>query len=280
MKVGHWVRDRPFLAFCILTFAITWSAWWPMAAYNNGWTDVHLPALYFVGGLGPGIAAYVVMRILFGSAADSALLGPLLRWRVGWGWCAVAVLLVPALWVLSARLTGTLGSELAALGSLSAVAVSLVQHLLAAVPEEIGWRGFALPALQARYSALTSSFIVGLLWAAWHLPLVLDGDPLMSTYPLIPYAVWFLAQAVLYTWLYNNTGGSLFIAVLLHGLANFFGSFSTAPFIATALTLALALTVITAFGAPNLSKTRPRLTVNGLPGLSGLGSYSLRRSRS
>jgi formate-dependent nitrite reductase membrane component NrfD len=79
--VMAWVRARPLLSFYLLTFAITWGTWWPMAAYHQGWTDLTLPVLYLVGGLGPGIAAYVVMSILRGRAAGSELLGPLLRWR-------------------------------------------------------------------------------------------------------------------------------------------------------------------------------------------------------
>lgn len=261
MSVTTWVRARPVLAFCLLTFAITWGAWWPMAAYNRGWTDLHLPALYFVGGLGPGIAAYVVMRILHGKAAGAALFGPLLRWRVSWAWYAVAVLLAPAVWLLAATLTGTLGTELAALGSVAAVAAALVRYLLAAVPEEVGWRGFALPTLQARHSALTASLIVGLLWWAWHLPLILGGDPVMSTYPLVPYGIWILAQAVLYTWLYNNTGGSLLIAVLLHGISNVVGVFSAAPWATTGVTVALAVVAIAVYGPRELSRTGPRVAL-------------------
>lgn len=263
-SLSTWVRARPVLAFYLLTFAITWGSWWPMAAYNRGWTDLRLPALYVVGGLGPGVAAYVVMRILRGGAADAELLGPLLRWRVGWGWYAVAVLLFPVIWVLAATLTGTWATEVAALGPVAVIAVALARSLLAAVPEEVGWRGFALPALQARHSALSASLIIGLLWWAWHLPLVLGGDPVMSTYPLLPYTIWIVAEAVLYTWLYNNTGGSLLIVVLVHGISNVVGVFSAAPWATTGITLALALTVIAVYGPRDLSRTRPRVTLSWL----------------
>lgn len=263
MRLSSLVRARPVPAFFLLTFVITWGTWWPMAAYNRGWTDVHLPGLYFLGGLGPGIAAYVVVRILRGKAADAELLGALLRWRVGWAWYAVAVLLFPVIWMLAAALSATVATELAASGSVSAALLALLRYLLAAVPEELGWRGFALPALQARHTALTASLVVGLSWFAWHLPLVLGGDPVMSTYPLLPYAIWFLAQSVLYAWLYNNTGGSLVIAVLLHAIANVVGVFSAAPWATAGVTVAVTVIVVAVFGPAHLSRTGPRLTLPG-----------------
>jgi membrane protease YdiL (CAAX protease family) len=83
--------------------------------------------------------------------------------------------------------------------------------------EEIGWRGFALPQLQRRCSALASSLIIGLAWALWHWPnFILPSDPspwwhLPAFVPLI------MAVSVVFTWVYNSTGGSLFAVVLLHG---------------------------------------------------------------
>lgn len=273
MRLSSWIRARPVLAFYVLSFAITWTTWWPMAAHDRGWIDLHLSALplvgglplvgalYFVGGLGPGVAAYVVVRILHGKAADAELFGALLRWRVGWVWYVVAILLYPLIWAVTTTLSGTWPTELAALGSVNAVLASLLRYLLAAVPEELGWRGFALPALQVRHTALTASLVVGLLWFAWHLPLVLGGDPVMSTYPLLPYAIWFLAQAVLYTWLYNNTRGSLLIAVLLHGIANLIGVFSAAPWATTGITVVVATVVVAVYGPKHLSRTGVRVTL-------------------
>jgi uncharacterized protein len=259
------IRSRPILSFYVLTFVTTWGAWWPMAAQNRGLISVQLPALFFVGGLGPGIAAYIVVFVLRGRATATELLGPLLRWRVPWVWYVAAVLLFPAIWLVATVLSGTLAAELAAMGTVTTVGLALVRYLLAAVPEEVGWRGFALPALQAHHSALTASVIVGVLWALWHLPLLLGGDPTMSTYPLVPYVVWMVAESVLYAWLYNNTRASLLIPVLLHGLSNVFGVFGTAPWITTGITVATAGLVVAVFGPRHLSRTGPRITLHDEP---------------
>jgi hypothetical protein len=139
---------------------------------------------------------------------------------------------------------------------------------IAAIPARRGPRGgrlagFALPALQARHSALTASVIVGVLWMLWHLPLLLGGDPAMATYPLVPYTIWIIAESVIYTWLYNNTRGSLLIAVLLHGISNVVGPFSAAPWATTGITVALALLVVLVFGPRHLSRTGLRITLPG-----------------
>jgi membrane protease YdiL (CAAX protease family) len=88
--------------------------------------------------------------------------------------------------------------------------------------EEIGWRGYVLPRLQAKYSALTATLILGVIWGFWHLPKYL-------THFSVPSFAWFMghtmAAAVLYTWLYNNTKGSLLLVTLFHASSNTMGIF-------------------------------------------------------
>ncbi len=79
--------------------------------------------------------------------------------------------------------------------------------------EEIGWRGFALPHLQRRYSALVSSLIIGLVWAFWHFP----NFPAFTPPILAAFVPKVIVMSLIFTWVYNSTGGSLFAVVLLHG---------------------------------------------------------------
>jgi membrane protease YdiL (CAAX protease family) len=87
--------------------------------------------------------------------------------------------------------------------------------------EEPGWRGFALPRLQARYGAVVASAVLGVLWALWHLPLWWMYDKSM------PFAL-YIASAVLmtylFTWLFNHTGGSVLYALLFHASMNTAGT--------------------------------------------------------
>jgi hypothetical protein len=88
--------------------------------------------------------------------------------------------------------------------------------------EELAWRGFALPRLLASYNALVASLILGVLWAAWHLPLVWT-----EAAPLYGQPLWVLlsdttAKSVLFTWVFLHTRGSVLLAALLHATTNLF----------------------------------------------------------
>jgi uncharacterized protein len=137
--------------------------------------------------------------------------------------------------------------------------------------EEIGWRGFALPHLQADRSALGASIVLGVVWGVWHLPLYLTGA---DSRPLSLFAAWVLitvAASVIYTSIYNGTGGSLLIVVLFHAASNLFLTvFLVDPFedqitrpflIYVAVTIVAAAAVAAAMGPATLSRTHAKQVV-------------------
>ncbi|HKH10658.1 MAG TPA: CPBP family intramembrane glutamic endopeptidase, partial [Rubrobacter sp.] len=89
-----------------------------------------------------------------------------------------------------------------------------------ALGEEIGWRGYALPRLQAGGSALGASMILAPIWGLWHLPLWLTGEPARTPALYAAFLVSAFALSIITTWVYNSTGGSLLMVVLLHATAN------------------------------------------------------------
>ena len=89
-----------------------------------------------------------------------------------------------------------------------------------ALGEEVGWRGYALPALQARYSALVSSVVLGALWALWHLPHFFNPDLHYSRMPFVLQLVFQIPAAILFTWVFNSTRGSVLLAILMHAVLN------------------------------------------------------------
>ena len=126
--------------------------------------------------------------------------------------------------------------------------------------EEPGWRGYALPHLQVGLSALLASLILGVLWAFWHLPLMVVGE--------VPWSdiVFVIAQTVVYTWLFNNSRGSVLLAMLMHAMNNtisgsFFGPmFSGADavrqgWLYAALWCAVAVVLVVVYGPQHLSRT-------------------------
>ncbi len=151
------------------------------------------------------------------------LLAGLGKWRVGLPWYLVALLL-PALVRLAAVsldvLSGGSWPEFFHANAVPPgnpfvliVPVFLAVFFQAGLAEEIGWRGYALPQLQTRYSALTASLILGILHAPWHF----RPESMSILAPVIvPFWLLVIAMSIIWTWLYNNTQRSLFLAVLFH----------------------------------------------------------------
>jgi membrane protease YdiL (CAAX protease family) len=203
-----WLRHHRLLAFFILTYAISWASW---PAYASGL----IPRMEFLP-VGPLAAAIIVIALTEGRAGFRVWGRRLIRWRVGWAWYAVALLL-PVLLVLVAGLVNmALGasapglSQLTWSGMLSVFAIRLVNPLDGPLGEEPGFRGYALPLLQVSRPPLVSAAILGVLVALWHLPLVLFGGLSLTGLPTT-FAITFL-----YVWLFNRTGGSVLLTLLFH----------------------------------------------------------------
>ena len=134
------------------------------------------------------------------------------------GWYAVALLGPMLLYLASMALEVLLGGRPPGLGALPTVLVyAAYMVVFVAIREVVGWRGYALPALQARYGALTSSVVLG---ALWHLPLFFDPDLFYSNMPFVLQLALQVPLAILFTWVFNSTGGSVLMAVLLRASVN------------------------------------------------------------
>lgn len=184
------IHHYPLTAFFILAYALSWPYMIVDALGSHGVLAFRLPMLLWIPmGYGPTFAALIVTGALAGKIGIRALLGRLLIWRVGWPWYAIAV-------CGSVVLSGITVLVYALLSGTSPVAPVVSAQVLITVPllfligglvngEEIGWRGFALPRLLDRHTALTASLILGNLWALFHLPLFFTrGDSFASTPPL------------------------------------------------------------------------------------------------
>jgi membrane protease YdiL (CAAX protease family) len=211
--------------YFVLAFAFTWCFWVPAALEAQGLiSQLPVPAT-FLGAFGPLVAAVVVTALEGGRAGLRSLLSRVVRWRVAPIWYGVAIL-GPLLIMLGAiALHVVLGGQPPSLGLLigalpTLVFVSVYMMITVALGEEVGWRGYALPALQARYSALLSSLILGVLWALWHLPVFFNPDTLYSNLPFALWLAYAVPLAVIITWLFNSAGGSVLMAIVFHAVIN------------------------------------------------------------
>jgi len=230
-----WARDHALQVFFGLALLITWTIEAPLIAAEYGWIKRPVPmALHYLGAYGPMLAAIVTTALGQGAAGLKELLSRVTRWRVGWGWIAAA-LLSPALLfvvgILAARLVSGDWPSLRQLGQVNylpnlGLGAWLLWFLTFGLGEETGWRGFALPRLQRTRSAGSSTLFLGLFWIVWHLPafFYLDTYQALGLWMLPGFAFSVLCGAVVYTWLYNSTGGSILMAALWHASFNYFSA--------------------------------------------------------
>jgi membrane protease YdiL (CAAX protease family) len=258
------VRRHPLIAFFVMAYAFSW---WPWPLYALG---LSLPSP--IVGFGPFLAAVVVLALTGGKVGVMMLLRRMVRWRVGPVWYAAA-LLVPVGVALGATvlnvLLGAQPPSSAELGAWPGLIPTFFLYLL--IPgisgtwEEPGWRGYALPKLQVGRSALLASLILGVVWAFWHLPLMVAA--------MIPWSdlAYVTFQSVAFAWLYNNTGGSVLLVMVMHAMNNviaggfFHAMFSGADWVRmgwlqVALWCAVALIVVVVNGPEHLSRNRAKQT--------------------
>jgi uncharacterized protein len=263
----------------VLMFALTW----PIDLSNSGFLPFQVPfAVYIFLGWGFIVASILMTGSIHGMGGVIALLKRFLIWRVGWRWYMAALFLMPALQItailLNAALTQTtIDFSPAYAYQIFGPSVNLVLligpfFLFDAIAngEEIGWRGYVLPRLQSRYSALASSLIVGVIWGFWHLPKFLshwDGVEFLF------FMVSIVARSVLYTWLFNNTNGSLLMTTLFHASGNTAGILLpvattaasgnlTISIIQAVLAVIVAAIVILKAGPERLSHSESKQTLN------------------
>lgn len=230
-----WTARHPLSAYFTLAYGFAWALVLPMTFSRNlgmGWLSYDLPdalgiALFILASfVGPTVAALIVTGLTEGKPGVLALLRSLGRWRVAVRWYLAALLINLTIWMLAYSLIlgpALLGAALAHWPLLFSVFLPGIAFgmLIPAIGEEPGWRGFALPQLQARYGPFSASLILGALHGLWHLPAlgtILFGPFTLSELP--PFLLTAVAATFIYTWLYNRSGGSVLLAMLTHAAGN------------------------------------------------------------
>jgi membrane protease YdiL (CAAX protease family) len=263
--IGDRVRRHPLLAFFALAYGVNAAACGLGLAVHGASSSVPLGPFWLVGIFSPTIAGLVTARVVGGTPAVRAIVDALLRWRIGWRWFLVGAVFVlaPLVLAIASLLLGNAAPGPAPGLTLPGHAIALVYTAVAGpLSEEPGWRGFALPRLQARHDALTASIVLGLAWAFWHVPFYLLPGQVMIPFPIfVPQCV---ALAIVFTAIFNNTGGSVFATVLAHFWFNVSGAWLAGhlgimpPMLlyvgGSLMVLALVVVVVAAEGPRRLSR--------------------------
>src|SRR5215211_6161194 len=217
------VKRHPIITFFVLTYVFTWAIESPLVFLTDSVTAIQGLVLVILASNVPSAVAIVLTAIVLGRGALRKLLARLLIWRVSPFWYLVVflgpVVLVGGVVLLNALMGGpALSLGMTLVGATIFFAFSVVPG--SALGEEIGWRGYVLPRLQSRMSALSAALLIAPIWGLWHLPLWLTGDPVKTPTFYVAFFASVFPMSVLLTWVYNSTGGSLLMVVLAHATFN------------------------------------------------------------
>ncbi len=222
------MRKYPLFSYFFLSYAFSWIVALPYVLSVWGILPGNYTILYALKPwAGPALAGILMTGLIGGRPAVRRLRQRCRQWRAGWQWYLFILVGVPALLLLGILLLPGAIANFQGLPSnflVNYVVTFVLVFFGTGLPEEIGWRGFALPRMQPRYGPLRSTLLLGVAWAFWHLLFFFGpghgGGPGMSTTTLLAsFSIFFLmviSLTILFTWVYNHTQGSVFIAGLLH----------------------------------------------------------------
>src|SRR5215203_5922532 len=200
------VKRHSIITFFVLTYALSWIIESPLVFLTDSVTATQGLVLVMLASNVPSVVAIVLTAIVFGRGALRKLLGRLLIWRVNPLWYLVVFLGPVALLGGTIALNTLLGRPALSLGipSLLGLVIMLAFMIVpgSALGEEIGWRGYALPRLQAGRSSLSASLILGVIWGFYHLPLFFTGQAFRSPTILVPFLISTIALSIILTWVY------------------------------------------------------------------------------
>jgi uncharacterized protein len=203
--IRSFVKCNSFVVFVVLAYVLSW---WP------AFFDLEmLPH-------GPLLAAVLVMGLSEGKAGLKAWWSRMVRRGVAWRWYAVAAAIPLVIAFTAAALNLLLGAQLPAqIDWITPFQILPILLLMGGQWEEPGWMGFGLPRLFERFGpsvagAVTATLIMAVIRTAWHLPLMLSGSIYWSD------IVFIVAFQIVFTWLFNRTGGAVLVIMLSHLMSN------------------------------------------------------------
>jgi CAAX protease family protein len=226
---GGLLARYPLIFYFVIAYGFSWVVWVPLALSKDGAgllsfrSPIGASASVVVASfVGPFLSAFIMTGITEGREGIDRLLRRCVLWRVGLGWYLFALIGIPLILALGViALPGAMAS-FTGLASLAPPRpwLSLIIYVFFHGPlgEEPGWRGFALPRLQRLYGPLVGSLILGTLWPLWHLPYfwvpAWNFPPTLLNVGL--FVISSIPLTIVMTWVFNNTKGSVLMAILVH----------------------------------------------------------------
>jgi hypothetical protein len=269
--MSAFVKKYPTISFFVLSMIFGTAVSLTVA------TGLLPPVAAQLGAISSSLAAIILVVVEGRKGGLRELLGRFLIWRVGIQWWAFALLFTIIPSVAALYLFNLLGGPPVDWSGLpplyTVVPTFIILTVAAGIGEEFGWRGFLLPRLQTRHNALISSLIVGVIWAIWHIPLFfIKGTgqyDIQSQGGLLPailgYSIFVIFSSIQFTWVFNNTKGSVLLAAVMHGATNAWGGYidvfrghfgGILTFVVVSVLVSIIIVLMA--GPTNLSRTNKR----------------------
>ncbi|WP_142329317.1 CPBP family intramembrane glutamic endopeptidase [Bacillus cereus] len=233
----RYLESYPLTSFFVMAYVFSWVVLIPFILSQWGIfpkTKVFNLFFYANAFVGPMLAACIMFRILEGKESWKKIRNSILTTKVGLKWYLFTLIIIPAAMFLGMVIVNgeiptfrDLNVEFFITYLFSFIAIFFLGGPL---PEEIGWRGFALPRLQSKFGPIKATLLLSVLWTFWHLPHFLTaaqrggpGSDLSLLYIHLPiFILLCLSISIILTWIYNCNHGNLFIVILIHASINTF----------------------------------------------------------
>ena len=211
------------VAFFVLTFLFTIPSYTLVALASNNIVFTPEIAFLFITLAAPAPIAAALILTFKENGWDGAkkLLGRVfdLKRIVRKIWYAPTLFLVPFVFILTLGLMVLIGKQIpAAQFPVVALPLLFLAFFIMALCEEVGWMGYAFEPVQNQGSAFKATLVLGLIWAIWHVPfyIFIMADPVF----IVAQVLILLGLRFLLVWIFNNTGKSVFAAILFHAVYN------------------------------------------------------------
>jgi membrane protease YdiL (CAAX protease family) len=216
----------PMRRYLLLAFGLAWLCLGLAILSSHQLIPLPFAVYVTLGTLAPSIGAVAVTYGETGWSGVRSLLAQAARWRLAPGWYALVIFGSAGMVFAAYLLSQMLGGPRLAAPALSvwlSVPIMLGVLTIFGLTEEIGWRGFALPRLQAQHGALVAALAVGIIHGVWHLPVWFIAGGGYDNLPFPVFVLFAIGLSVVFAWLYNRTG-SVLLTGLAHAAVNAFGS--------------------------------------------------------
>jgi membrane protease YdiL (CAAX protease family) len=221
-KVNAPAPSGGVLKFFLITYTVTWTCWILMIAIPVPASNPFRQVLLLLGVFAPALVALLLTLRAEGRAGVCQLLQGVVRWQVAGRWYVFAISYTILIKFSAAVVYRLATGSWPSLGAdpLYVLPFAILLSTPVQSGEEIGWRGYALPRMAARFGLASASVLLGVAWAAWHLPLFFFREADTYHRSFILFLVQVTALSVAMAWLWQRTGRSLLLTMVMHAAYN------------------------------------------------------------